>query len=78
MLQMVFTAHSSKIGFTFKLLNCQILYKSLTFYQPESELKDYGSYQIWNEHHTFVKVAGLDILSQNLLSPTELPIANLS
>jgi len=36
MQQMVLTAHSSKIVFTFKLLNCQILYNSLTFHQPQS------------------------------------------
>lgn len=56
MLQMVFIAHSSKIVFTFKLLNCQILYKSLTFYQPESGVLQYGSYQVCRKHHMTVKV----------------------
>lgn len=78
MLHMVFIAHSSKIVFTFKLLKCQILYKSLTFYQTEYKVLEYGSYQVWREHHTTVKVVWLDILSQILLNPTELPIANIS
>jgi hypothetical protein len=75
---MVFIAHSYKVVFTFKLLNCQILYKSLTFYQPESEVLEYGSYQVCKKHHTTVKVVWLDILSWNLLNLTELLIENIS
>jgi len=62
MLQMVFIAHCSKIVFTFKWLNCPILYKSLAFYQPESKVLEYGRYQVRTIHHTIVKVVWLDML----------------